>query len=107
MMHCFFSKNKHLKNFINDNSILDIILLIFFLLKQKETKILGETPTSILFSLKKSSQFLRKNCSSHRFAKNHRAITNVCSNYKKGEESFFIKYRKCLFRNKLKGLFDE
>jgi len=49
----------------------------FFLLEQKETKIQGERPISILFSLKKSSQYRRKNCNSLSFAKNSRTITNV------------------------------
>jgi hypothetical protein len=48
------------------------------LLEQKETKIQDETPTPILFSHKKPSQYRRKICSSHRFAKTYRTITNVC-----------------------------
>lgn len=36
-------------------------------------------PTPILFSLKKPTQYHRKNCSSLHFVKNSRTITNVCS----------------------------
>jgi hypothetical protein len=50
-----------------------------FFLKKKETKIQGETPTPILFPHKKPAQYHRKNCSSLRFAKSNRTITNVCS----------------------------
>jgi hypothetical protein len=52
--------------------------LSFFFLDEKEPKSQGETPTPIFFSLEKPPQYRRKNCSSHRFAKTSRTITNIC-----------------------------
>lgn len=46
-------------------------------MKKSNKKNQDETPTPILFSLEMSAQFHQKNCSSHRFVKSSRTLTNV------------------------------